>query len=87
MAGAETEQTRFHSGKPGVESGCDAKCDAISADRIESLARAGDCRPCGCRRIVTTRRQGVFMAMEGDGHVGARRQTDLFDGMWKCSGE
>jgi hypothetical protein len=40
VAGTETEQTRFQSGKQGVESGCDAKCDAISADRIELLARA-----------------------------------------------
>jgi hypothetical protein len=40
MAGTGTEQTRFHSGKPGVESKCDAECDAISADRIELLARA-----------------------------------------------
>jgi hypothetical protein len=31
---------RFHSGKLGVESVCDAKCDAISTDRIELLARA-----------------------------------------------
>ena len=40
MAGTGTEQTRFHAGKQGVESGCDAKCDAISADRIALLARA-----------------------------------------------
>jgi hypothetical protein len=40
MAGTGTEQTRIHSGKPGVESKCDAECDAISADRIELLARA-----------------------------------------------
>jgi len=31
---------RFHSGKLGVESVCDAKCDAISGVRIELLARA-----------------------------------------------
>ena len=40
VAGTGTEQTWVHSGKPGVESKCDAKCDAISADRIELLARA-----------------------------------------------
>ena len=40
VAGTGTEQTRFHSGKQRVESVCDAKCDAISADRIELLARA-----------------------------------------------
>jgi len=40
MAGTGTEQTRFHWGKQGVESNCDAKCNAISADRIELLARA-----------------------------------------------
>jgi hypothetical protein len=40
MAGTGTEQTRFHSGKQVGESVCDAKCDAISADRIELLARA-----------------------------------------------
>ena len=38
--GTGTEQSRFHSGKPGVESKCDAKCDAISANRIELLTRA-----------------------------------------------
>ena len=40
VAGTGTEQTRFHSGKQGVAISCDAKCDAISADRIELLARA-----------------------------------------------
>jgi hypothetical protein len=40
VAGTGTEQTRFHSGKQRVASCCDAKCDAISADRIELLARA-----------------------------------------------
>ncbi len=40
MAGTGTEQTRFHSGNQRVESKCDAKCDAISSDRIELLARA-----------------------------------------------
>jgi len=40
VAGTGTEQTLYRSGKQGVESVCDAKCDAISADRIELLARA-----------------------------------------------
>jgi hypothetical protein len=40
VAGTGTEQTWFHSGKQGVESNCDAECDAISADRVELLARA-----------------------------------------------
>ncbi len=40
MAGTGTEQTRFHSGKQGVASSCDAECDAFSADRIELFARA-----------------------------------------------
>jgi hypothetical protein len=40
MAGTGTEQTRFRSGKQGVTSNCDAECDAISADRVEVLARA-----------------------------------------------
>jgi hypothetical protein len=40
VAGTGTEQTWFHSGKPGVESKCDAECDAFSPDRIELLARA-----------------------------------------------
>jgi len=40
VAGAGTEQTRFHFGKQGVESGCDADCDAIPADRVDVLARA-----------------------------------------------
>jgi len=31
---------RFHSGKQQVVSKCDAKCDAISANRIELLTRA-----------------------------------------------
>jgi hypothetical protein len=31
---------RFRSGKQGGESVCDAESDAISADRIELLARA-----------------------------------------------
>ena len=40
MAGTGTEQSRFRSGKQGVDSVCDAKCDAISANRIELLTRA-----------------------------------------------
>ncbi len=40
LAGTGTEQTRFHWGNRRIASGCDAKCDAISADRIELLARA-----------------------------------------------
>ena len=40
VAETGTEQTRFHSGKQGIASGCDAKCDAISANRIELLTRA-----------------------------------------------
>ena len=44
VAGTGTEQTRFHSGKQGVESvcnaECDAECDAILLDRVELLARA-----------------------------------------------
>ena len=40
MAGTGTEQTRYHSGKQGIDSGWDARCDAISADRVELLARA-----------------------------------------------
>jgi hypothetical protein len=40
VAGTGTEQTRFHSRNRRVASGCDAKCDAISADRIELLACA-----------------------------------------------
>jgi hypothetical protein len=39
VAGTGTEQTRFRSGKQGVVSKCDAKCDAITADRVELLAR------------------------------------------------
>ena len=34
------EQLPFPSGKQGVTSSCDAKCDAISANRIELLTRA-----------------------------------------------
>ena len=40
VAGTGTELTRFRSGKQGVASSCDAKCDAISANRIELLAQA-----------------------------------------------
>jgi hypothetical protein len=40
VAGTGTEQTRFRSEKQGVESVCDAECDAISADPIELLSRA-----------------------------------------------
>jgi len=40
VAGTGTEQTRFHSENRRVASSCDAKCDAISADRIDLLAQA-----------------------------------------------
>ena len=34
------EKTRFRPRKRGVATSCDAKCDAISPDRVEVLARA-----------------------------------------------
>lgn len=40
MAGAGREQPAFRAGNPGVASACDAKCDALPADRVELLARA-----------------------------------------------
>ena len=40
VAGTGSEQTRFRSGNHGIASSCDAKCDAISADRVEVLTRA-----------------------------------------------
>ena len=40
MAGAGHEQPASCAGKQGVAVSCDAKCDAISADRVELLARA-----------------------------------------------
>jgi hypothetical protein len=40
VAGTGTEQTRFHTGKQGVESVCDAECDAFSPNRIDLLTRA-----------------------------------------------
>ena len=40
VAGTGFEQTRFYSGKQGVGISCDAKCDAISTDRMELLSRA-----------------------------------------------
>ena len=40
MAGTGTEQTRYRPRHLQVVSNCDAKCDAISADRIALLARA-----------------------------------------------
>ena len=40
VAGTGTEQSRFHSGKQVVTISCDADRDAISADRIDVLARA-----------------------------------------------
>jgi hypothetical protein len=39
VAGPGSQQTRFRSGKQGGESVCDAKCDAISLDQAELLAR------------------------------------------------
>jgi len=39
VAGTGTEQTRFQPGKQGGTISCDAECDAISADRVELLAR------------------------------------------------
>ena len=40
MAGTGREQPACHSGNPGVGSGCDARYDALSPDRVELLARA-----------------------------------------------
>ena len=40
VAGTGSEQSVFSSGKPGAAAVCDAKCDAISEDRTELLARA-----------------------------------------------
>jgi len=40
MAGTGREQTRFRSENQGFASRCDAKCDAIPANRVELLTRA-----------------------------------------------
>jgi hypothetical protein len=40
VAGTGREQTLFRAGNPGGVVCCDAKCDAISADQVELLARA-----------------------------------------------
>ena len=40
VAGTGHEQPAFRAGKQGVAVSCDAKCDAISPDRVELLARA-----------------------------------------------
>ena len=40
MAGTGSERKGFSSGKTEVADSCNAKCDAISPDRIEFLARA-----------------------------------------------
>jgi hypothetical protein len=40
VAGAGREQPTFRAGNPGVAAACDAQCDALSADRVELLARA-----------------------------------------------
>jgi hypothetical protein len=40
VAGTGSQRTRFSSGKRGDSDCCDAKCDAISPDQAELLARA-----------------------------------------------
>jgi hypothetical protein len=40
MAGVGREQHASRAGNPGVASGCDARYDALSSDRVELLARA-----------------------------------------------
>ena len=40
MGSTGREQPASHSGNLGAPLSCDAKCDAISADRVELLARA-----------------------------------------------
>jgi hypothetical protein len=40
MAGTGREQPALCAGIPGVGSGCDARYDALSPDRVELLARA-----------------------------------------------
>jgi hypothetical protein len=64
VAGTGTEQTRFHSGNRRVASKCDAKCDAISADRIELLARAVVL--VAGMRIPETAREAVLARLTAD---------------------
>ena len=40
MAGVGREQSASCAGNPGFVPACDAKCDAIPADRVDLLARA-----------------------------------------------
>ena len=40
MAGTGREQPAFRAGNPGGAVSCDTKCDAISPDRVQLLARA-----------------------------------------------
>jgi hypothetical protein len=60
VAGKGTEQTLSRSGNLGGGSNCDAKCDAISAERIELFARtvalvAGMKIPEAAREAVSAR--------------------------------
>ena len=64
VAGTGTEQTRFHSGNRRVASKCDAKCDAISGDRIELLARAVVL--VAGMRIPETAREAVLARLTAD---------------------
>ena len=76
VAGTGTEQTRFRSGKQGVESVCDAECDAISADRIELLARAVVLVP-GMNLPEADRATGMSRLLAAVGKEAQRAGRDL----------
>jgi hypothetical protein len=64
VAGTGSEQTRFQSGNRRVSPDCDAKYDAISADRIELLARAVVL--VAGMRIPETAREAVLAGLTAD---------------------
>ena len=69
MAGTGREQPACHSGNPGVSSGCDARSDALSPDRVEVPARAiilvaGMAIPEAARQAFLARVTGELVAVE-----------------------
>ena len=79
MAGVGREQSASCAGNPGFVPACDAKCDAISPDRVELLARAvilvaGMAIPEAARQAVLAR-VIANLSTDADVTLGAPEET------------
>jgi len=95
MAGTGSERPAVRAGNPGGAVSCDAKCDAISADRVGLLARAvmlvaglkipESAREAVLARVIADRTAHRGAASPGQGSFSPQRREGEPDGGQGCA--